>query len=398
MSAFLKQTIKYILFLLVFVLPLYASALSDSTEVNDCKSVIEYLTENLVAPTDTEAELLCKYINNLIDQGSEHCPTPTNFQAVVNRNSVNLTWDRDPQIEYYLLSALNVNSGRERLGRTDVNNYTFDNLEPGTYVFSLRASCYGGGVSPPAFVSSIIIGDVAVIMPTGQDECVCTDGVLQYSGGAFPPQLLVPWEDELECLYGIYEISMIINSATSVHYARFEVTYNPGDNLAVVNVCKTKRMRVHNSPSTVFGNSNSGASLVEMEFSEDYGILINPQASLFSYQVQVKFCCITEGGPGEPLPGDRNAFATEIIDNNILQAYPNPFDQSSTIEYNTLKDTEASLILYNSQGQMIRRLHDGVLLAGNHQAILEGDDLAPGLYYLRFTTRDQEKLLKMIKL
>jgi len=400
MPAFLKQTITQALTLLIFVLPFHANAWDDSSEGNDCKSVIEYLTNNLVAPTDTEAKLLCKYIDNLIEQGSEHCPIPTNLQAVVNSNSVHLTWDRNPQAEFYLLSALNVNNGRERLGRTDVNDYTFDNLEPGTYVFSVRSSCSGGGVSPPAFVSSIIIGDVAVIMPAGQEECVCTDGVLQYSGGAFPPQLIIPWEEELDCVSGTYEISMIIYSSTSVHYAQIEVSYNEGDNLAFVNVCKTKRMRIHSDPSTLFGNSNTGTKLVEVEFSEDYGILFNPQqASLYSYQIQVKFCCSGES-PGEipPYSGDRNAFTSNTISDNILQAYPNPFNQSSTIEYNTLKDTEASLILYNSQGQVVRSIYNGMLTTGNHQAILEGDDLAPGLYYLRLKTREQEKLLKMIKL
>ena len=401
MPAFLKQTIKQTLFLLIFVLPLYASAWDDSSRGNDCKSIIEFLTNNLVAPTDAEAKLLCKYIDNMIEQGSEACPTPTNFEAVVNRNDVSLTWDRDPKVDFYLLSALNVNTGRELLDRTDRNDYIFDNLEPGTYVFSVRASCSHGGVSLPALLSTIIIGDVAVIMPIGQEECVCTNGVIQYSGGVFPPQLIVPWEDELDCLYGVYEISIIINSSNGTHAVKMEVTYNgsASPTLAVVNVCKTKKMNISSDTYTVFGDSDTGTKLVEMEFSETSGILFNPQASLFNYQVLVKFCCLGDNGSEvPPRPGDRNAFTTKVIDNNILQAYPNPFNQSSKIEYNTLKDTEASLILYNSQGQALRRIHSGMLATGKHQAILEGDGLAPGLYYLRLTTREKDELLKMIKL
>lgn len=71
--------------------------------------------------------------------------------------------------------------------------------------------------------------------------------------------------------------------------------------------------------------------------------------------------------------------------------YPNPFNPSTTITFSLKEASNASLDIYNLQGQRIRTLHSGWTAAGNHSRIWDGTDnngrpVASGVYLYRLST------------
>ncbi|MCD4828322.1 MAG: T9SS type A sorting domain-containing protein [Candidatus Cloacimonetes bacterium] len=73
-----------------------------------------------------------------------------------------------------------------------------------------------------------------------------------------------------------------------------------------------------------------------------------------------------------------------------LQAYPNPFNPSTTIEFNMMESGQTTLCVYNIKGQHVATLLDEPLQAGNHTVTWEVSDLANGVYFARLTINNQQ--------
>lgn len=71
--------------------------------------------------------------------------------------------------------------------------------------------------------------------------------------------------------------------------------------------------------------------------------------------------------------------ATEIV-----RAWPNPFNPSTTLEVGLEQAGPASLTVYNLMGQPVRTLVDGLLPAGRSQVRFDAEGLPSGLYLARF--------------
>lgn len=68
--------------------------------------------------------------------------------------------------------------------------------------------------------------------------------------------------------------------------------------------------------------------------------------------------------------------------------YPNPFNPATTIALSVDKSQSVSLDVFNSRGQLVRRLHAGVLSVGRHEIVWNGQDnggrsVASGVYFAR---------------
>lgn len=71
-----------------------------------------------------------------------------------------------------------------------------------------------------------------------------------------------------------------------------------------------------------------------------------------------------------------------------LQAYPNPFNPSTTIAFSMASPGSAQVKIYNLKGQLLRTLWDGDLSSGEHSFVWDATDdggraLASGLYLCR---------------
>ncbi len=73
----------------------------------------------------------------------------------------------------------------------------------------------------------------------------------------------------------------------------------------------------------------------------------------------------------------------EIISN--ISSFPNPGNDTITLEYNVSIFTNLQIDIYDSIGNYIKNLYDGVKEPGLNHTVLDTKDIASGVYYVRFT-------------
>jgi len=79
----------------------------------------------------------------------------------------------------------------------------------------------------------------------------------------------------------------------------------------------------------------------------------------------------------------------------LLQNFPNPFNPGTIITLRLGKATKARILVYNSLGQVVKVLADGVLSPGTHNFYFDGSSLAPGIYFCRVLSDVGVRAIKM---
>lgn len=80
----------------------------------------------------------------------------------------------------------------------------------------------------------------------------------------------------------------------------------------------------------------------------------------------------------------------------LLRNYPNPFNPSTTIEYELPRASFVKLSVFNVLGEEMRLLVNEEQDAGTHQLKFDADGLPSGIYFYRIQTRDFNQSRKMI--
>jgi len=80
-------------------------------------------------------------------------------------------------------------------------------------------------------------------------------------------------------------------------------------------------------------------------------------------------------------------------DTIISSNYPNPFNPSTTIEYNIPETDYVRLVIYDTLGREVTVLQDGMMSAGNHNTVWDGKSITgelvgSGVYIYRFNAGD----------
>jgi hypothetical protein len=83
-------------------------------------------------------------------------------------------------------------------------------------------------------------------------------------------------------------------------------------------------------------------------------------------------------------------------------AFPNPFNPQTTIRLAQQTAGPARVAIYDVFGRLVRVLHDGPLAAGRSEVSWDGRsdsgrDLPSGSYWVRLTTPDGERRLRVIR-
>ena len=81
----------------------------------------------------------------------------------------------------------------------------------------------------------------------------------------------------------------------------------------------------------------------------------------------------------------------------LLPAYPNPFNPRTIIPFETSSASTVRITVYDILGRAVTTLVDGEMVAGRHEAVLDGSQLASGVYLIRLeaggATYDTRKVL-----
>ena len=83
---------------------------------------------------------------------------------------------------------------------------------------------------------------------------------------------------------------------------------------------------------------------------------------------------------------------------SLENAFPNPFNPSTTISFTLPRPEHTTLTIYNILGAEVGKLVSDKLRAGSHKYIFDGSKLASGVYYYQVTAGEFQDVKKMILL
>jgi hypothetical protein len=86
----------------------------------------------------------------------------------------------------------------------------------------------------------------------------------------------------------------------------------------------------------------------------------------------------------------------EVVSRYKLQVTPNPFVRVANVSYAVPKSGNVSLRLYDVTGKLVTTLANGYTTAGNHNAPVNAEKLASGIYLLKFESDNYTTTSKLI--
>lgn len=119
------------------------------------------------------------------------------------------------------------------------------------------------------------------------------------------------------------------------------------------------------------------------------------------------------GSEGEIAPVNRLVFEYSDVSanddpaspplNSTITLYPNPFNESTTVQFELAKTAVTSLSVYNLKGQKLRVLHNSSLNSGQHKIVWDGKDsqgkpVNSGIYLIRMDSDNSCSVHKVMLL
>ena len=83
---------------------------------------------------------------------------------------------------------------------------------------------------------------------------------------------------------------------------------------------------------------------------------------------------------------------------SLENAYPNPFNPVTTLNFSLPESQDVMLQVYDLQGRVVETLIDGVVEAGYHSAIWNADHQASGVYFVKMISGEYISSQKLILL
>jgi M6 family metalloprotease-like protein len=81
---------------------------------------------------------------------------------------------------------------------------------------------------------------------------------------------------------------------------------------------------------------------------------------------------------------------------NVGQAYPNPFNAQTLVTVSLPTATEMNAVVFNTLGQQVLTLTDGLHAAGEHRLSINASDLTSGIYFLHVTNGELSVTRKLV--
>jgi M6 family metalloprotease-like protein len=96
-------------------------------------------------------------------------------------------------------------------------------------------------------------------------------------------------------------------------------------------------------------------------------------------------------GDGKPANGTENAYAFSLEQN-----FPNPFNPATNISFSMSAASYVKLTVYNTLGDEVYTIFEGMLTAGKHNFRWDGTNFASGIYFYRLETPGITLTKKMV--
>ena len=87
----------------------------------------------------------------------------------------------------------------------------------------------------------------------------------------------------------------------------------------------------------------------------------------------------------------------EWLSDNELLLYPNPFTNSTTIEYELNEISNIQFTVYNMIGEVVYSTEEGKVIPGIHTVTWSPGHLPGGMYYAVLRSGEGVKVVKMVK-
>jgi hypothetical protein len=78
------------------------------------------------------------------------------------------------------------------------------------------------------------------------------------------------------------------------------------------------------------------------------------------------------------------------------EAFPNPFNPTTTISYSVPETQAATLSVFNTNGQLVQTLVSGMVERGEHKVVFDAASLSSGVYVYTLQTANQTEMKKMV--
>ena len=93
---------------------------------------------------------------------------------------------------------------------------------------------------------------------------------------------------------------------------------------------------------------------------------------------------------------DGDVGRTQPRDFALHQNFPNPFNPSTSIRYELPRSSEIQILVYNTLGQEVTSLYQGVQTAGNHELIFNAQGLSSGIYFVVLRVGNEQLKQKVL--
>ncbi len=82
----------------------------------------------------------------------------------------------------------------------------------------------------------------------------------------------------------------------------------------------------------------------------------------------------------------------------LINVHPNPFNSSANVEYVVASAGKVSVLIYDTNGKVVANLFEGFKSIGSNSALINGDGMAAGLYFLKVTAGRETAMERIVLL
>jgi len=375
-----------------------APTLYDSTSVNDGITTFKVLAISNAGIVYQSNPADGYSIDNLAPA------IPTGVMAYSDLGTIELVWN-DPEDADFNYFAIYRNG--DVIGYSTEAGYVDQVDQGGEYVYTILATDINENVSDPSTPETVLAGILGD--PTGDFQIDVLDVVMQVSiimGIIAEPTLFQLWAGDTNEDGAIDVLDVVMNVSTIM-----------GTGLSRGNMITTSDVAFGNNSIMIATDGNMAGfqltlngefSLAGTDLPSGWEIHSNTNTILaFNMSGQVETQSATLQLDGEfvietALITDwyENGILAELVmvpeEYNLSNAYPNPFNPTTTIEYGLPFGSNVRIMVYDMLGRQVAELVNSYQNAGIKKITWMANDMPSGIYIVKMTAGSFEKTQKVM--